>query len=121
MWQGVDPLVAIRELGRSGAIHHVHAKDVDVDAVNVARRGVLDTKNYALVRDRSWTLRTVGFGHGERFWRALISELRVAGCDGALSIEHEDILASRDEGVRHAIATLNRCLLREPPAAAWWT
>jgi sugar phosphate isomerase/epimerase len=121
VWQGVDPIVAVRELGRAGAIHHVHAKDVVVDAANVARTGVLDTKPYGQVRDRSWTFRTVGFGHDERFWRGFVSELRVAGYDHVLSIEHEDMLASRDEGVRLAIATLRRCMLTEPPAEAWWT
>jgi hypothetical protein len=38
-----------------------------------------------------------------------------------LSIEHEDALASVDEGLRSAIELLQRVLLSEPPVEAWWT
>ncbi|MCD6033336.1 MAG: sugar phosphate isomerase/epimerase, partial [Thermomicrobiales bacterium] len=40
-WQGMDPLVCVRDLG--DAIFHVHAKDTWLDAQNIARNGVLDT------------------------------------------------------------------------------
>ena len=43
-WQGMDPAVTIRALG--DAIFHVHAKDVALDAANIALNGVLDTKSY---------------------------------------------------------------------------
>ncbi len=49
------------------------------------------------------------------------SELRLAGYDGVLSIEHEDVLASVDEGLGRAVAMLQRCILTEPPAQPWWT
>ena len=42
-WQGIDIPEAIRAL--KGAIWHVHAKDVYVDAQNVRRNGVLDTRH----------------------------------------------------------------------------
>ena len=86
-WQGMDPLVCVRELG--DAIFHVHMKDTWLDAPNIARNGVLDTKQYTDENNRSWNFRTVGYGHGQEFWRALISELRLAGYDGALSIEQK--------------------------------
>jgi hypothetical protein len=38
-----------------------------------------------------------------------------------VSIEHEDALASVDEGLRSAIDTLERALLSQPPVEAWWT
>jgi hypothetical protein len=38
-----------------------------------------------------------------------------------MSIEHEDALASIDEGLRTAVNLLGRVLLAEPPAEAWWT
>ncbi|MGH2762271.1 MAG: sugar phosphate isomerase/epimerase family protein [Thermoleophilaceae bacterium] len=121
VWQGIDPIEAVRELGRAGAIFHAHAKDTYIDAANVRRNGVLDAKPYARVLDRAWTFRTVGYGHGESMWRDLVSALRTAGYDGVLSIEHEDILASRDEGLERAVALLRGVLLREPAGEMWWS
>jgi sugar phosphate isomerase/epimerase len=121
IWQGIDPIEALRELGRAEAIFHVHAKDVRVDEANVRRNGVLDTKPYDRVLDRAWTFRTVGYGHGETFWRDLISMLRLVGYDDVLSIEHEDALMSVDEGIEKAVALLHGALLREPPPEIWWS
>jgi hypothetical protein len=47
--------------------------------------------------------------------------LRLAGYDYVMSLEHEDALASIDEGFTTAIDTLKRAILREQPAKAWWT
>jgi sugar phosphate isomerase/epimerase len=121
VWQGIDPVEAVRELGRAGAIVHAHAKDTDVDAANVRRNGVLDTKPYDNVIDRAWTFRTVGYGHGEEMWRALVSTLRTVGYDDVLSIEHEDILASRDEGLERAVSFLRSVVLSEPAGEMWWS
>jgi hypothetical protein len=38
-----------------------------------------------------------------------------------LSIEHEDSLLSPAEGLTKAAQFLNSMVIREPPAAAWWT
>lgn len=118
-WQQMDPVACIRELGDS--IAHVHVKDTWVDPINTARNGVLDTTSYRDVRNRSWQFRTIGYGHGAEFWKAMISELRLAGYDGALSIEHEDALMSVEEGFTRAVAMLRECIITEPPARAWWT
>lgn len=117
-WQGIDPIIAIREL--SGAIHHVHAKDTALDPYNVARNGVLDLENYADVAKRSWVFRSVGDGHDLLFWKRFVSALRVVGYDHVLSIEHEDSLASTDEGLTRAIGTLRQAVLAEAPTAMWW-
>jgi len=61
-----------------------------------------------------------GFGHGQDFWRSMISELRLAGYDGTLSIEHEDSLLSVNEGFTRAIEFLKGCVISEPAAQAWW-
>jgi sugar phosphate isomerase/epimerase len=119
-WQGIDAPAAIRALAGAGALFHVHAKDTYVDRLNVQVNGVLDAKRYDRVRDRSWTFRTVGYGHGEAAWREIVSALRVAGYDDVISIEHEDILLSRDEGLSRAVEFLRRLTPGEPPAAAWW-
>jgi sugar phosphate isomerase/epimerase len=120
VWQGIDPLLAIRELGGAGAIFHVHAKDVYVDPHNRARNGVLDTKHYSRFGERSWSFRSVGYGQGEKFWRDFVSALRIVGYDGVLSIEHEDGLASVEEGLSKAVDVLRAVVLRESPAEMWW-
>ena len=118
-WQGVDVPAAIRALGSS--IFHVHAKDVAVDPHNVAVNGVIDAKSYRRLAERSWLFRSVGWGHGEGEWKRVVTALRLAGYDGVLSIEHEDALASIDEGLRAAVDMLRRVVLTEPPVEAWWT
>jgi sugar phosphate isomerase/epimerase len=117
-WQGMDPLVCARELG--SAIYHVHMKDTWLDQPNIRRNGVLDTKVYTDEVHRSWIFRTVGYGHGQEFWRSLISELRLAGYDGALSIEHEDSLMSVNEGFTKAVTFLKQSVIAEQPGGAWW-
>lgn len=119
-WQGIDPCVAIRALGRTGALFHFHAKDTALDPQNVAVNGVLDPLPLNDLPNRSWLFRTVGYGHSESQWRDIVSALRLAGYDGVLSIEHEDALASVDEGFRKAVAFLKQCMLALPAAEAWW-
>ena len=118
-WQGVDIPAAIAAL--RGTIFHFHAKDVAILPANKARNGVLDTKSYARMAERSWLFRSVGWGHGELEWKAIVSALRLAGYDGVLSIEHEDALASVDEGLSAAVEMLSRVVLREAAVEPWWS
>ena len=99
----------------------MHAKDVALDRQNVAINGVIDTKSYRRQAERSWLFRTVGWGHDELEWKRIVSALRLVGYDHVVSIEHEDALASIDEGMSSAIDLLQRVLLSEPPVEAWWT
>ena len=98
-----------------------YAKDVTLDAQNVAVNGVIDAKSYRLMTERSWLFRSVGWGHDALEWKRIVSALRLAGYDYVMSIEHEDALASVDEGLRAAVDTLSRVVLTEPPVEAWWT
>jgi sugar phosphate isomerase/epimerase len=118
-WQGVDVPAAIRALGE--AIFHVHAKDVALDRQNVAINGVIDTKTYRRMAERSWLFRSVGWGHDELEWKRIVSALRLVGYDYVMSIEHEDALASIDEGLKAAISLLSRVILTEPQVDPWWT
>jgi sugar phosphate isomerase/epimerase len=118
-WQGIDPVASIRYL--AGAIHHFHAKDTYIDPQNTALNGVLDTKPYSQLPLRSWTFRTVGYGHDQFTWRAIASALRISGYDYVMSIEHEDPLASIEEGLRKAVSFLKDVLLTEQPAGMWWS
>lgn len=119
VWQGMEPAAAIRMLG--GAIYHVHAKDTKVDGINTARIGVLDTKHYSDEINRAWVFRALGYGHDVSWWKDLISNLRLVGYDGVLSIEHEDSLMSNDEGLRKAVAVLEEAIMRSPkPGTMAW-
>ena len=119
IWQGMDPVAAIREL--KGAIYHVHAKDTKIDKYNTAKNGVLDTKHYGKELERAWVFRTVGYGNNESYWRDLVSNLRLCGYDKVLSIEHEDSVMSIDEGLRKAVAFLKDIIIEEekPTTMSW--
>lgn len=118
IWQGMEPVAVIRALG--DAIFHFHAKDTRVDSYNTAVNGVLDTKPYADELHRSWVFRSVGYGNDELYWKDIISNLRMVGYDYAISIEHEDSLMSKNEGLERAVGMLKRCLMGEKPGAMWW-
>ena len=119
IWQGMNPVAAIRAL--AGAIYHVHAKDTRIDDINTAVNGVLDTKHYGDEIHRSWIFRTVGYGHGEEYWRDLVSALRLVGYDKVLSIEHEDSLMTIDEGLKKAIDFLDKVMIKEEkPCGMRW-
>lgn len=119
LWQGIKPANAIRYLG--DAIYHVHAKDTKIDEINTAANGVLDTKHYSDEIHRAWVFRTVGYGHGEEFWRDFVDNLRLVGYDRVLSIEHEDSLMSIDEGLEKAVHFLKPILMRDPkPGTMGW-
>jgi sugar phosphate isomerase/epimerase len=117
-WQAADPGQAIRALGE--AIFHFHAKDTKIDALNTAVNGVLDNKSYRHAIRRSWVFRTVGYGHDADVWRDMVSNLRLVGYDGTLSIEHEDGLMSGREGFEKAVAFLKDVLIQEQAGEAYW-
>ena len=117
-WQGMDPLVSLKAIGKG--VFHVHMKDCRIDPQNTAVSGVLDTKHYGDELNRAWIFRTVGYGHGETFWRDFVSTLRMIGYEGALSIEHEDSLMSVNEGFQKAVAFLKGILLTEKTGGMWW-
>tara|TARA_B100000315_G_scaffold240313_1_gene259972 strand:+ start:204 stop:1166 length:963 start_codon:yes stop_codon:yes gene_type:complete len=117
-WQGIDVLAVIRMLGDT--IYHVHAKDSRLDETNVRVNGILDAKTFQDHLHRSWMFRTVGYGHGEKFWRDFVSILRMVGYDDVLSIEHEDPLIDPEEGFGLAVRTLQNVLIRKPPTRLWY-
>ncbi len=118
-WQGIDPVAAIRAL--KGAIYHFHAKDTYIDPYRTAVNGVLDTRPFGEMNQRSWIFRTVGYGHGEEVWRAICSELRLTGYDHVISIEHEDGLMTTREGLEKAVAFLRKVMIFESdPVKMYW-
>jgi len=119
-WQGIDPLVAVKQLGREGALFHCHAKDTRIDPQNSSLNGNLDTKSYAEIGARSWVFRSVGYGHTLGWWKDFVSVLRTVGYDHVLSIEHEDGLMSPMEGLRKAIEVLKQAVIQEPAGEMFW-
>ncbi|MCY3912521.1 MAG: sugar phosphate isomerase/epimerase [Chloroflexi bacterium] len=108
-WQGMDPSAVVRALGDSVA--HVHVKDTQLVADELATAGVLDGRPFGADAPRAWVHRTVGHGHGDDVWTAFFRALRDGGYSGALSLENEDPYQSYTEGVREA-ATYVRPILR---------
>lgn len=119
-WQGIDPIAAVRELGKAGALFHVHAKDTLIEPETSKLNGNLDTKSYGDIMNRSWVFRSVGYGHDVKWWRDFVSTLRVVGYDHVLSIEHEDGLMSSMEGLTKAIATLQEAVIVDPAGPMFW-
>ncbi|MDM5198480.1 sugar phosphate isomerase/epimerase [Fictibacillus enclensis] len=119
-WQGIDPVAAIKILGKADAIHHFHAKDTYIDQDNVNMYGLTDMQPYGEVRSRAWSFRSVGCGHSVQEWSDMISALRTYGYDYVVSIEHEDPLMSINEGFARAVKNLNDVMIEETPAEMWW-
>jgi sugar phosphate isomerase/epimerase len=119
-WQGIDPVGAIKILGKQGAIHNFHAKDTYIDQDNVNMYGLTDMQPYGEVQTRAWTFRSVGCGHGVQEWSDMMSALRTFGYDYVVSIEHEDPLMSIDEGFKRAVSNLQSVIIKEKPTDMWW-
>jgi sugar phosphate isomerase/epimerase len=104
IWMGADPIAAVRRLG--SAIYYVHAKDTRVEPIPAAIDGVLDARPPNHYAERAWNYITLGYGHGETWWRQFCTALKQVGYDDVLSIEHEDMMLSPMEGMRKSVALL---------------
>jgi sugar phosphate isomerase/epimerase len=108
LWQGVDPVEFIRAF--PDRIYHVHVKDAVV-TLN-GRSGILASHlNFGDPR-RGWDFRSPGRG-GVNF-EEIIRALNVAGYDGPLSVEWEDVGMDREAGAREAAEFVKR--LDFPPS-----
>jgi len=118
VWMGGDPLAAIRKL--NGAIFNVHAKDTRIDRSNAGPNTTIETKTPDRFAERSWNYVTLGHGHDEAWWQSFMVELRVAGYDDVLSIEHEDFVTDPIEGVAKTVDILRRVALHKPASFELW-
>jgi len=118
VWQGIDIPQAILTLDQ--AIFHVHAKDTRVQVRNIRKNGNLDTKHYSDERNRAWIFGTCGYGNGEIYWKGIIDALVIIGYDYVISVEHEDSLLSRDEGLQKAYDFLRPMIPKEKSGEMWW-
>ncbi|MBY6046212.1 sugar phosphate isomerase/epimerase family protein [Vannielia litorea] len=111
-WMGADPLVAAEALGP--ALYHVHAKDTLLNAPVQATTSLLENGSLMDIPARSWSYITLGFGHGEEWWRQFCYRCLMAGYDGWLSIEHEDVLLNSLEGLEKSVALLKAVMPSAP-------
>jgi len=118
IWQGITPESAVDTLGE--AIYHVHIKDTRINHDVVKKNGVIDTKHYSDLKNRSWVFSTVGYGVDTTAWKRFINALYRVGYDHVLSIEHEDSYMSREEGLEKGVEFLKSVYVKETPGAMWW-
>jgi sugar phosphate isomerase/epimerase len=111
-WMGADPLIAAEALGQ--AIYHVHAKDTFLNAPKQSTTSLLENGSLMDIPARSWSYITLGFGHGEEWWRKFCYRLKMGGYDGWLSIEHEDVLLNGLEGLEKSVALLQGVMPSAP-------
>jgi sugar phosphate isomerase/epimerase len=94
----------------------VHVKDTELLGDRIARDGVIETTSADVPDDRAWRFRTVGLGHPEADWAAMLTALRNAGYDGTVSLEHEDRLLDVEDGLARGVELLLRVSGAAPAA-----
>lgn len=116
MLADVDPVLFVQEL--RGRVVHVHAKDGERVSHNY-RSGLLAHGRWNRI-DRGFRHRIPGWGDVP--WRKLITELSLVGYDYVLSVEHEDPVMDRRDGVMKAIKYLEPLLIERPATqgGTWW-
>ena len=96
LWQGVDPVMFIREF--PDRIYHVHVKDAEVTLDG--RTGILASHINFGQPNRGWDFRSPG--HGSVNFEEIIRELNRIGYTGPLSVEWEDSGMEREYGAKDA-------------------
>ena len=110
-YQGIDPIIAIKQL--KDLIINVHAQDIRINKNVIDNVGFFDTRSHTDIINRSWNLKLVGQGHDETFWNKFIIALREIGYNGVISIEHQDPLITKKEGIEKAYNFLNKIILHK--------
>ena len=121
-WQGIDPTLAVQNLG--GLVYNAAAKDTRInEAAKI--NGVLDDRFSRVASDdpgaiglggrytlsgwptgASWDFVAVGRGHDVAWWTGFLQALEAVDPDMAVNIEHEDQELDQMEGLRFAARTL---------------
>ena len=115
IWQGIDPVIFIKKLGKR--IYHAHAKDAEVVKESVATSGVMPTGAWTRP-GRGFRFRVVGWGDVE--WKRVMTALLEVGYDYVLSYEHEDPVMSREDGCEKCITFLKPLIIKAPLEQVWW-
>lgn len=113
---GVDPVVFVQCLG--DRVLHVHAKDGEIVAHNARRSGLLAHGDWSRI-DRGFRFRIPGWG--DVSWKRLFTELALVGYDYVVTVEHEDPIIGRLDGIQKAIEYLKPLVIHErPDTQRWW-
>lgn len=110
-WMGGDPIEAARVLGEHDALYHIHGKDSRPERRMAGPNGMLDTKPIEAFRHRAWNYVAVGAGHGAQWWKEFFSVARMAGYDGDVSLEMEDLTLPMLEGHLTSLRLLREALV----------
>jgi sugar phosphate isomerase/epimerase len=112
-WLGIDPLDALDHALKTGIVHHVQAKDIEIDEQARTRYGIFGkTIERTSPTDVGWwRYRVPGCGQFEIKWNEIIAKLHAAGYNGDIAVEHEDPVWSGTldktlEGMKIAARTL---------------
>ena len=121
-WQGIDPVLAVADLGE--LVYIAAAKDTRInEAAKV--NGVIDDRFTAVAegepgylplgggttlsgwpKNPSWDFVAVGRGHDTAYWTEFLRALHKVDPDMPVNIEHEDQELDQMEGLRFAANTL---------------
>jgi sugar phosphate isomerase/epimerase len=117
-WQGIDIGEFIAAV--SGAVGFAHAKDVSFAPHVLRLEGLLPSCAYDDWDNRSWSMRALGYGHPEAFWREYLVALRREGYDGVVAIEFQEPYLSVEDGLRRSVALLREAMPLDPPPSGNW-
>ena len=105
---GSDPIASVRAL--EGCIYHVHGKDARIERGIVELNGLFEPRPVTESSKRSWNYVAVGCGQDLQWWKEFFSILSMAGYDGDVSLEMEDLTMSVDAGVLTSIDALQQTI-----------
>jgi sugar phosphate isomerase/epimerase len=117
-WQGIDIDEFVAAV--DGEVGFAHAKDVDYQARVLRTEGWLPSCAYDDWDHRSWSMRAIGHGHDETFWRSYFVALRRSGYDGTVAIEFQEPYLSVEDGLRMSVELLRRAIPRDPAPTGNW-
>jgi sugar phosphate isomerase/epimerase len=121
-WQGIDPVLAVADLG--DLVYNAAAKDTRInEAAKI--NGVLDDRFTRIAEgepgylplgggttlsgwptNSSWDFVAVGRGHDTAYWTEFLRAVHKIDPDMPVNIEHEDLELDQLEGLRFAANTL---------------
>jgi sugar phosphate isomerase/epimerase len=112
VWQGVDPVLYLRDFAQY--IYNTHMKDVYVKMDG--RNGILGSHMFFGDTRRAWNFRSIGYGSVN--FNDIIREINKIGFKGPLSIEWEDNGMERWYGAQDAYGYIKK-LNYSPSLAAF--
>jgi sugar phosphate isomerase/epimerase len=117
-WQGIDVLEFVAAV--RGQIGFAHVKDVTINPAALRVEGWLTSCAYDDWDQRSWSMRAIGNGHGEPFWREYLIALRRAGYDDCVAVEFQEPYMTVEDGLRLSVDTMQATMPRDPAPRGNW-